>query len=59
MPRVMLLVTNPNVRRRTVTSWVETMQVAPTILRLVGLDPDSLDAVQIEGTPVLPGLFTR
>ena len=30
---VMLLVSNPSFQRRTVTSWVETMQVAPTILR--------------------------
>jgi hypothetical protein len=28
----------------------------PTILRLLGLDPQSLDAVRIEGTRVLPGL---
>lgn len=54
---VMLLVSNPGIQPRTVTSWVETMQVAPTILQLVGLDPSSLDAVRKEGTPVLPGLF--
>jgi Type I phosphodiesterase / nucleotide pyrophosphatase len=36
--------------------WVETTQVAPTILQLLGLDPDSLQAVQQEGTDVLPGL---
>jgi hypothetical protein len=53
---VMLLVSNPALRARTVTSFVETMQVAPTILTLLGLDPNSLDAVRIEGTPVLPGL---
>jgi hypothetical protein len=53
---VMLLVSNPGLHRRTVTSFVETTQVAPTILRLLGLDPDSLDAVRKEGTPVLPGL---
>ena len=35
---------------------VETTQVAPTILELLGLDPHALKAVQIEGTPVLPGL---
>jgi hypothetical protein len=35
---------------------VETTQVAPTILRLLGLDPSALRAVQIEGTRVLPGL---
>ncbi len=35
--------------------WVETTQIAPTILHLLGLDPYELKAVQIEGTPVLPG----
>jgi hypothetical protein len=32
------------------------MQVAPTILAALGLDPFSLQAVQKEGTRVLPGL---
>lgn len=36
--------------------WVETTQIAPTILDLLGLDPDALQAVQIEGTQVLPGI---
>jgi hypothetical protein len=54
---VMLLVSNPSIQPRTITSWVETMQVAPTILQLLGLNPNSLDAVQMEGTRVLPGLF--
>jgi hypothetical protein len=53
---VMLLVSNPSFQARTVTSFVETSQVAPTILQALGLDPGSLDAVQKEGTPVLPGL---
>jgi hypothetical protein len=53
---VMLLVSNPSLRPRTVNSFVETTQVAPTILRILGLDPDALDAVRLEGTPVLPGL---
>ena len=35
---------------------VETTEVAPTILQLLGLDPNSLQAVQREGTKVLPGL---
>jgi hypothetical protein len=35
---------------------VETTQIAPTILRLLGLDPDDLQAVRIEHTRVLPGL---
>jgi arylsulfatase A-like enzyme len=52
---VMLLVSNPQIHERTVTASVETTQVAPTILRILGLDPDSLDAVRKEGTAVLPG----
>ena len=48
---VMLLVSNPHIQAKTVTSWVETMQVAPTILQLLGLDPSALDAVRMEGTP--------
>jgi Type I phosphodiesterase / nucleotide pyrophosphatase len=39
-----------------VHAWVETTQVAPTILRLLGLDPGTLEAVRIEGTRVLPGI---
>jgi len=53
---VMLLVANPHLRPKTLHSFVETAQVAPTILQLLGLDPDALDAVRAEGTPVLPGL---
>ena len=53
---VMLLVSNPSLEGRTVHSFVETPQVAPTILKFLGLDPDDLDAVRKEGTPVLPGL---
>ena len=36
-----------------VTAPVETTQIAPTILKLLGLDPDELKAVQIEGTQPL------
>jgi hypothetical protein len=38
---------------------VETTQIAPTVLRLLGLDPDALQAVQAEGTRVLPGIGQR
>src|SRR6202041_2644954 len=38
---------------------VETTQVAPTILKLLGLSPSSLQAVQREGTQVLPGPRNR
>jgi arylsulfatase A-like enzyme len=34
---------------------VETTQIAPTILHLLGLDPQQLQAVQAEHTPLLPG----
>ncbi|HWW83259.1 MAG TPA: alkaline phosphatase family protein [Vicinamibacterales bacterium] len=53
---VMLLVSHPDLKRSSINSFVETSQVAPTILKLLGLDPSSLDAVRKEGTPVLPGL---
>jgi hypothetical protein len=53
---VMMLVSNSSLRARKVTSAVETTQVAPTILWALGHNPNSLQAVQIEGTPVLPGL---
>jgi hypothetical protein len=55
---VMLLVSNPHLHAKTIHSFVETAQVAPTILQLLGLDPQSLDAVRTEGTPVLPFIFS-
>jgi hypothetical protein len=39
--------------------WVENTQVAPTILKLLGLDPNQLQAVKEEGTQVLPGIETH
>ena len=53
---VMLLLSHPSFARRTVTSPVETMQVAPTILKALGLDPGALDGVRLEGTQVLPAV---
>ena len=53
---VMMLLSNPSLAPTTVTSPVETMQVAPTILKALGLDPRSLRAVQLEGTQVLPAV---
>ena len=35
---------------------VETTQIAPTILQLLHINPNALQAVRIEGTAVLPGL---
>jgi hypothetical protein len=53
---VMVLVSNPNIKPKTIGTPVETRQVAPTILSLLGLDPNSLDAVRLEGTKELPGI---
>jgi hypothetical protein len=51
---VMLLLSNPAFVPHNVYTGVGTNQVAPSILRALGLDPRSLDAVRLEGTPVLP-----
>ncbi len=54
---VPILVVLPNLKNgRTIGAPVETTQIAPAILRLLGLDPGELQAVQIEHTRVLPGL---
>ncbi len=55
---VMLLLSNPRLKAGTVTSPVETYQVAPTILKALGLDPSQLDAVRKERTQILPFLFS-
>jgi arylsulfatase A-like enzyme len=51
---VLLLVANARFSRQTVSSGTTTMQVAPTIVDALGLDPQALDAVKLEGTAVLP-----
>jgi hypothetical protein len=56
---VMMLLANPQIRAATITSPVQTMQVAPTILKALGLEPKALQSVALEGTEVLPGLFNR
>jgi arylsulfatase A-like enzyme len=53
---VIMLVSNPRFEHSTVTTPVQTAQVAPTILKALGLDPEKLDAVQKQGTQVLPGI---
>jgi Type I phosphodiesterase / nucleotide pyrophosphatase len=55
---VMLLVSTSSLRPKTVHVFVETLQVAPTVLQYLGLDPNALDAVKAEGTTVLPDLFS-
>jgi len=51
---VILLVSNPSFSAQTVAATVTTRQVAPTMLKALGLSPTLLDAVQQEGTPELP-----
>jgi hypothetical protein len=53
---VMMLVAHPRIAAAMINSPVETAQIAPTILALLGLDPNALVAVQQEGTQVLPGV---
>ena len=51
---VIMLLSNPSFQQSTINTPVETMQVAPTILKALGLDPSQLQSVQLEGTAVLP-----
>jgi len=53
---VIMLLSNPHIKAKTVVSPVETTQVAPTIVSALGLDPHQLQAVQIEHTQLLPDL---
>lgn len=53
---VVLLLSNPSFDHKTVRAAVGTAQVAPTILKALGIDPRALDAVRAEGTGVLPAL---
>jgi hypothetical protein len=50
---VILLVANPRFKARTVSAVATTRQVAPTIVKALGLNPAALDAVRAEGTQVL------
>jgi hypothetical protein len=51
---VIMLVANPAFTPQTVSSSATTRQVAPTIVQTLGLNPALLEAVQAEGTAVLP-----
>jgi len=51
---VVLLVSNPGITPKTVYSSVGTNQIAPTILTALGLNPQKLQGVQLEGTAPLP-----
>jgi len=51
---VVMLVANPSFKGQTVSNATTTTQIAPTMLKALGLNPTLLDAVRIEGTAVLP-----
>jgi hypothetical protein len=53
---VALLVSNPHMQAQSITAVVQTTQVAATILKALGFDPNELQAVRQEGTQELPGL---
>ena len=53
---VALVLSYPGATGRTVMAQVSITQVAPTVLGALGLRPTALDAVRLEGTPVLPNL---
>jgi hypothetical protein len=53
---VVLLLSFPSFKPRTVSAAVGTAQVAPTVLKALGMNPSSLSAVRVEGTPVLPAI---
>jgi arylsulfatase A-like enzyme len=52
-----LLFSLPGLDEKVVKTPVTNQQVAPSILKALGLDPKALQAVQAEGTNVLPFLF--
>jgi predicted AlkP superfamily pyrophosphatase or phosphodiesterase len=53
-----LIVSNPDLHTRVVKTPVATSQVAPSILKALGIDPNELGAVRKEGTEILPFLFS-
>jgi hypothetical protein len=52
-----LLIANPRLSARVIKTPVQTTQIAPTILKALGLNPNALQAVKKEQTTVLPGLL--
>ena len=53
---VMLLLSGSGLKPGVVPALVQTTQVAPTILKALGYDPNELQAIRAEGTATLPGL---
>jgi hypothetical protein len=53
-----LLISFPGATPKTIKTPVLNQQVAPTILKALGFDPNELEAVKAEQIPVLPFLFS-
>lgn len=53
---VPLVVSGPGAKKGVVTEAVQTTQIAPTILKLLGENPQKLDAAKGNGVNVLPNL---
>ena len=51
---VALVVSHPDLGEESISTAVQTTQIAPTILKVLGLDPRELEGVRQEETPVLP-----
>ncbi len=54
---VALLLSSPKLKPLMIKTPVETTQIAPTILKALGLNPRALQAVEKEETSILPRLF--
>jgi arylsulfatase A-like enzyme len=52
---VPIVISHPSLAAQTIKAPVTIMQIAPTILQVLGLNPYALQAVQAERTSVLPG----
>jgi Type I phosphodiesterase / nucleotide pyrophosphatase len=52
-----LVLAGPGIPSKVIRTRVETTQIAPTILKALGLDPQALEAVRMENTRMLPGLL--
>jgi len=53
---VAMLVSKPGIASKYIATPVETRQIAPTVLKALGLKPSALKALAIEPTTSLPGL---
>lgn len=54
---VALLVSGSQLTGRSDPTWVPTTQLAPLLLRALGMEKFDLDALHLEHSPALPGIF--